>query len=294
MNASKYKANELKKLGALIGFTPQRILKTLDELAKYYREWIEIKENKETGTPKTYMDGTLKSRTIRASLRELKAIQKRIKDKIITPIKLPEQVHGGVKTKSNITNAKAHEGNDFVFTTDLQTFYPNITSEQVYRTFIRFGYSTHVSHYLTKLTTLKYELPQGTPTSGHIANLVFMDTDLKLIALCNKHKITYTRFVDDLTFSSTRSFKHLHQKILDMVKGENGNFKISYRKTNYKGEQNITGIDVFKDRIDAPKRIIEKAEAEIALNADHKPYSIYLNNIRKTNIKKVKSDNANN
>jgi RNA-directed DNA polymerase len=291
MNASKYKANELKKLGALIGFTPQRILKTLNELDNYYREWIEIKENKETGNPKTYMDGTIKSRTIRASLRELKVIQKRIKDKIITPIKLPDQVHGGVKTKSNITNAKAHEGNDFVFTTDLQAFYPNITSEQVYRTFIGFGFSTHISHYLTKLTTLKYELPQGTPTSGHIANLVFMDTDLKLIVLCNRHKITYTRFVDDLTFSSAKSFKHLHQKMLDMVKGEGGSFKISYRKTNYKGEQNITGIDVFKDRIDAPKRIIEKAEAEIAMNADHKPYSIYLNNIRKTNTKKIKSNN---
>lgn len=286
MNASKYKVNELKKLGASIGFTPQRILKTLNELDIYYREWIEIKENKETGIPKTYMDGTIKSRTIRASLRELKAIQKRIKDKIITPIKLPEQVHGGVKTKSNITNAKAHQGNDFVFTTDLQAFYPNVTSDQVYRTFIGLGFSTHISHYLTKLTTLKYELPQGTPTSGHIANLVFMETDLKLIGLCSKHKITYTRFVDDLTFSSTKSFKHLHQRILNIVKGEANTFKISYRKTSYRREQNITGIDVFKDRIDAPKRIIEKAEAEVSMNTDRKPYSIYLNNIRKTNTGK--------
>ena len=293
MNASKYKKNELKKLGGLIGFTPERILKNLDELDSYYREWVEIKENKETGIPKTYIDGTIKSRTIRASLRELKVIQKRIKDKIITPIKLPEQVHGGVKGKSNITNAKAHEGNDFVFVTDLQAFYPSVTSEQVYRTFVGLGFSTHISHYLTKLTTLKYELPQGTPTSGHIANLVFMNTDIKLIALCNKHQITYTRFVDDLTFSSTKNFKHLHQKILDIVKGGDGNFKISYRKTDYKGEQNITGIDVFKDRIDAPKRIIDKADAEIAMNSENKPYSIYLNNIRKTNVKKIKPGQTN-
>lgn len=100
----------------------------------------------------------------------------------------------------------------------------------------------HISHWLTNLTTWKYELPQGTPTSTHIANLVFLDTDL-LIDLCNKHNITYTRYVDDLTFSSQQDFQHLLTDILKIV--TENNFKLSYRKTQYKGKQTITGSKCF-------------------------------------------------
>src|SRR5690606_32967363 len=102
-----------------------------------------------------------------------------------------------------------------------------------------------------KLTTWKYELPQGTPTSSHLANLVFLETDFRLIELCNQNNIVYTRYVDDLTFSSSICFKHLLNDILYIV--ISGGFKISYRKTKYEGFQNITGIDVFNNYIDAPE-----------------------------------------
>jgi RNA-directed DNA polymerase len=214
----------------------------------------------------------------------LNKIQTNIKNKILTPIVLPECVHGGVKKRSNITNAKPHQGKKYIFTTDLQEFYPNITSERVYKTFVSLKFSTHLAHWLTKLTTWKYELPQGTPTSTHIANLVFLDTDIQLINLCNENNITYTRYVDDLTFSSQQDFKHLLNDILKIVTS-NG-FKLSYRKTQYKGKQTVTGINVFLNKIDAPEKIKEKAKLEKVSNSEAKPYTNYLNNIRKTNKKK--------
>jgi RNA-directed DNA polymerase len=284
MNSSQFKQNELKKFCSIVCFKPCEIEYIANNLSNFYKEWIEIKLDKKTGLPKKYLDGTEKHRTIRPSQKELKLIQSRIKTKILIPIKLPSSIHGGVKKCSNITNAKPHQGNKFVFTTDLQNFYPNISSKRVYDTFCSLDFSPHFSHWLTNLTTWKYELPQGTPTSTHIANLVFLNTDFKLIELCNKNNITYTRYVDDLTFSSQQNFNHLLPDILKII--SDGNFKLSNRKTQYKGNQTITGVDVFLNKIDAPERIIDKANAEITENKAKKPYTNYLNCIRKTNRKK--------
>lgn len=282
MNSLEFKKNEFKKFCSIIGFKPIVIEGILANIDIHYREWIEKKPDKTAGGFKKYKDGTLKTRMIRPSLDTLKLIQSNIKDRILTPIELPNNIHGGVKKRSNISNAKPHQGNKFVFTTDLQAFYPNITNRDVYETFLELGFSVHFSHWVTKLTTWKNELPQGTPTSTHIANLVFLKTDFELISFCTKHNLTYTRYIDDLTFSSQQDFKHLLNDILEIVKG--AGFKLSYRKTKYEGDQSITGIKVYLNKIDAPDRIIEKSKFEVADKVDFKPFTNYLNNIRSTNI----------
>ncbi|MBS1918458.1 MAG: RNA-directed DNA polymerase [Bacteroidetes bacterium] len=281
MNSSQFKKNEFKKLCATIGFKPAQVEELISKLDAYYKEWVEQKTDKKTGDFKRFKDGTIKQRTIRPSLKELKVIQTNIKNRILASIELPNSVHGGVKKRSNISNAKPHQGNKYQFTTDLQEFYPNIDFQRVYNTFIGLKFSPHYAHWLTKLTTWKYELPQGTPTSTHIVNLVFLETDKKLIDLCSKHGITYTRYVDDLTFSSQQDFRHYLNDILNIV--TSGGFKLSYRKTKYSGNQTITGINVFLNKIDAPEKIIEKANAEKNTKSTTKPFSNYLNNIRKTN-----------
>ncbi|MDC6385933.1 RNA-directed DNA polymerase [Flagellimonas taeanensis] len=286
MNSLQFKKNEFKKLCALIGFKPALVSEIISNIDDYYYEKIEIKKNKKTGEVKKYKDGTVKKRTIHPSVKELKAIQKSIKKNILAPIPLPKEVHGGVKKRSNITNAKPHKGNKYIFTTDLQDFYPNISHNYVHETYLGLGFSNHFSNSLTKLTTWKYALPQGTPTSTHISNLVFLKTDYELIQLCNKNNITYTRYVDDLTFSSPFDFKHLLNDILDIIR--KNNFKLSYRKTKYKGNQTITGINVFLNKIEAPEHIREKSKIELENNTEKKPYSIYLNNIQKENKLKVK------
>jgi len=283
MNSSQFKKNEFKKFCSIIGFKTDIVAEVISNIDKYYYEKIEQKIDKKTGKVKKYKDGTIKVRTIHPSVKTLKSIQKSIKKNILEQIELPSEIHGGVKKKSNITNAKPHKGNKYLFTTDLQNFYPNINHKTVYNTFLSLGFSNHFSHSLTKLTTWKYALPQGTPTSTHISNLVFLKTDYELIQLCNCYNITYTRYVDDLTFSSPKDFKEILNVILEIIK-KNG-FKLSYRKTFYKKNQTVTGIDIFLNKIDAPKHIKEKAKLEIINEMGHKPYSIYLNNIQKENNK---------
>eukprot|EP00697_Spironema_sp_BW2_P003241 gnl/Spiro4/1431_TR767_c0_g1_i1.p1 gnl/Spiro4/1431_TR767_c0_g1~~gnl/Spiro4/1431_TR767_c0_g1_i1.p1 ORF type:complete len:283 (+),score=-39.94 gnl/Spiro4/1431_TR767_c0_g1_i1:127-975(+) len=281
MNSSQYKVNELKKLCSIIGFKPKDVELIVLNIDNYYKEWVEKKIDKKTGDFKRYLDGTIKERTLRPSLHELKTIQTNIKNKLLGSIEFPDNVHGGIKNRSNISNAKSHQGKKYQFTTDLQEFYPSITPPRVYDIFLGLKFSPHFSHWLTKLTTWKYELPQGAPTSTHIANLVFLKTDLELIDFCKQHGITYTRYVDDLTFSSQQDFKYLLNEILKII--TSNDFKLSYRKTKYKGNQTITGIEVFLNKIDAPQNIREKAQKELTINCEMKPYTNYVNNIRKTN-----------
>lgn len=284
MNSSEYR-NKLY-LPSIIGESKSNLDNIIKNLDTHYTEWIEEKIDKKTGQLKTYLDGTIKKRVIRPSKKELKKIQSKIKDRILSQIELPNNIHGGVKKKSNITNAKPHQGNKYKFVTDLKDFYPSIKSKTIHNTFIKLGFNKQFAFYVTKLTTWKGELPQGTPTSTHVSNIIFLETDLKLIKVCKENDITYTRYIDDLTFSSQKNIQEFIPFFLNTIK-ESG-FKLSYRKTEYKGKLNVTGIDIFLNKIDAPEKIILKAEEENISEKKLKPYNNYLNSIRKTNIKKNK------
>lgn len=271
---------------SIIGISQKELDNLIEDIDNNYREWVEPKIDK-NGNPKTYKDGTVKKRVIRPSKTRLKIIQKVIKDRILNQIELPANIHGGVRGKSNITNAKAHQGNKYLFETDLQDFYPSIKSNRVHDTFIKLGFNKQFAFYITRLTTWKGELPQGTPTSTHISNLIFLEIDYRLIDFCKNNNITYTRYIDDLTFSSQMDFQNSISEILEIVK--QGGLKLSYRKTNYASSQSITGIEVYLNKIDAPQRIIMKVDEEAKSDAKFKPFTNYRNNILKTNKRKVGS-----
>lgn len=281
MNSSQYKINQLKHLCAILGCKQSELDYIVHNLDEFYKEWTEKKKDKVTGDYKKYKDGTIKQRIIRPSKKRLKELQSIIKKKILAPIHLPDNIHGGVKARTNITNAKVHQGNKYKFTLDLMSFFPNISSQQVYDCFINLKFSTHQAHMLTKLTTWKHELPQGTPTSTHLANLVFLNTDFAIIDLCKKHCLTYTRYVDDITISSQEDFKPLLQDFIVIIT-KNG-FKVNFRKTKYEGIQTITGIEVYNNYIDAPLKIKIKAEEEKVLQTANLPISNYIERIRSTN-----------
>jgi RNA-directed DNA polymerase len=291
MNSLQFEKSQFRYFCAIIGFKPQKIEKIIEDIDSYYNEWFVKKPDKKNGGYKKYQDGTEKIRPIRPSLKELKIVQKAIKNRILVPIKLPDNIHGGVNKRSNITNAKPHQGNKYQFTTDLNSFYPSIKHDRIFDAFLSLGFTNHFSYWLTKLTSWKYELPQGTPTSTHIANLVFLKTDYQLVDFCNKHNIEYTRYVDDLTFSSPKCFKHLLNDILEIV--ITNDFKISYRKTKYEGNQNITGIDVYNNFVDAPDRIRLESQKELRIQDGYQPYTNYLENIRKTNKRKTAANKSN-
>lgn len=226
----------------------------LNNVENYYREKIIIKTDK-FGKPKLDSKGNPKQRIINPSINRLKVIQKRIQKNILLKINMPDYAYGAVKGRDNVSNAKKHQGKKYKFTTDLKDFFPSITNKEVYEMFVTENFSHEVSSLLTKLTTFKGKIPQGAPTSSTLANLVFRKTGDLLDNFSNKNNLTFTSFVDDMTFSSSNDFQELVPEILDII---TVNFKISHKKTNYSRNPNITGLHPMNNHLKLPNSFMEK------------------------------------
>jgi RNA-directed DNA polymerase len=253
----------LKHLYYLLQTSEKELKEILDNLDNFYQPYQKSKKKKD-GTIRT-KNGIVETRIICPSIGRLKEIQYRIKTQILRKYEFQDFVHGGVKGKDNITNANVHKGNKYFFTTDLKDFFPSVNHRIVYQTFFKNGFSADVSSALTKLTTYQGNIPQGIPTSTYITNLTALPLDYELIILCNENEIKYTRFVDDLSFSSKKDFKKLTEQIIETIKKHK--YKINDRKTLYKiGPKEITGVEVRNNLIKASKGIFERYETATTEN----------------------------
>ncbi len=222
----------------------------VEHIDQFYSEFLRYKTdklgNKRRNKPKYSQFGEFWSRTINPPKDELKEIQKRINNYLVDQIHMPSYAFGGIKRKDNIRNARFHKGQKYVFQTDLKDFFPYITYKMVYEMFVRIGFSHDVSSILTKLTTYKGHLPQGAPTSTTIANLVFVPTGLEIQAIAEREGLRFTTFVDDVTLSSQKDFKHVIPVIIQTI--TSFGFKISHGKTTYKsGITDVTGVKMLNN-----------------------------------------------
>ena len=126
-----------------------------------------------------------------------------------------------------------HCGAKWLIKIDLKNFFEMVTEAQVYRVFEAAGYQPLVAFELARLTTrvgdqqtrrfhkrflvnsseytkisaygkfIMGHLPQGAPTSPMLANLAAYDLDVVLTDIADKARLTYTRYADDLAFSTT-------------------------------------------------------------------------------------------
>lgn len=246
-----------KHLAYAIKVDFKEIQSIIENIDNYYREKI-IEKLDKFGKPKLDKSGNPKQRIINPSINRLKVIQKRIQKNILLNIVLPGYAFGAVKGKDNVDNAKQHQGKKYKFTTDLKDFFPSITNIAVNEMYINQGFSHQVSRILTKLTTYKGKIPQGAPTSSTLANLVFMKTGDVLYEYALQNNLTFTSFVDDMTFSSAKDFKLKVPEILEIITKD---YKISHKKTNYSRNPNITGLHPMNNHLKLPKSFMDKLES---------------------------------
>ena len=212
-------------------------------------------------------------RTISAPRYKLKTIQKCINE-ILNCVYQPHFTTVGFVPKKNIVdNAKRHVGKQFVYNIDLEDFFPstsfrriktvlglapfNLTDEnerlaakekrKISPEKMGRGY---LGFLIANLCCDKEALPQGAPTSPTLTNIVCQRLDKKLFRLAKEYKATYTRYADDITFSSNRSiFENEFKTKLKNIVEVQENFKINYEKEriqNQRERQTVTGIVVNK------------------------------------------------
>ena len=206
-----------KHLLYILGVNKEQLYYLLAHIEDYYYSFEKVKLNKFTGKPKKNSNGEFATRKINSSKGKLKDVQTRLYNFMSTQVEMPQYVYGGVQRKNNVSNARFHQGNKYIFTTDLKSFFPSISHKQVFQMFLREGCTPAIARILTKLTTHKYQVPQGIPTSTLIANLVFKPIGLEIEQLAKEHHIKFSMFVDDITLSSKSDFKKLIPNILSII-----------------------------------------------------------------------------
>lgn len=154
-------------------------------------------------------------RTINAPAPELKMLQRRLADllqdcldEINNAKSLKDRTAHGFKRKlSIITNARQHRHRRSVFNVDLENFFPSINFGRVRGFFIKnrdFQLHEKVATVLAQIACHEDSLPQGSPCSPVISNLVAHLLDMRLVKLAQSTGCTYSRYADDLTFSTNK------------------------------------------------------------------------------------------
>lgn len=109
---------------------------------------------------------------------------------------------------SIITNAVNHRNKRFVFNLDLENFFGTINFGRVRGFFIEnrnFQLHPDVATVLAQIACHENMLPQGSPSSPVISNLIGHILDIRLAELAHKTGCTYSRYADDLTFSTNKA-----------------------------------------------------------------------------------------
>lgn len=152
-------------------------------------------------------------RTISAPLPGLKSIQfslfKKLlicKDDIDSSLhRTPNISHGFEKGRSIFTNAKNHRNKRIVLNIDLENFFPSIHFGRVKGFFEKnfyFKLPPNIATIIAQIACYKGSLPQGAPTSPIIANFICASLDYRIANLSKKFHLNYSRYADDLTFST--------------------------------------------------------------------------------------------
>lgn len=191
-------------------------------------------------------------------------------------------VHGFVEERSIVTNAKAHweRRPNFVLNIDLKDFFPSITFFRI-RGLLQappFNFSYEVATVFAQLCTHAGKLPQGAPTSPYLSNQICRSMDRDLMALARRHRSTYTRYADDMTFSfSVRNANRLPANICSFDSGiatigeelrsiiTAHSFELNEKKTRISSKhtrQEVTGLTI-NDFPNVPRQFIDSVRGAL-------------------------------
>lgn len=215
------------------------------------------------------------ARTINAPVKGLKHILKAL-NLIFQCISEPHsKATGFVPNRSIVTNAKYHVGNHYVYNIDLKDFFHSFDRNRVKLGFMRApfdlnGTKESMAFLLACLCTHPFEviegrkivLPQGAPTSPTITNILCVTLDRRLNGLAKRFNVNYSRYADDITFSSqTNIFKRTDfQQELHRIIHHDQNLVLNEKKTRLHQSgyrQEVTGLTV-NEKVNVRRSYVKK------------------------------------
>jgi len=209
-----------------------------------------------------------KVRVIHAPTPKLKTVQRWIAERIVLKTKPHKYSTAFFPGSTLVDNASPHVGRAIVVRMDLKDFFPSIKFNQVRRVFSSFGYTLQVSRLLANICCYEGHLVQGAPSSPAISNLVAKRLDTRVEGIKkflsrkepeeSRLKFYYTRYADDLVFSSDQeSLLSILPFVRQVVTSEG--FAVNEDKLRIMRaarQQKVTGL-VVNERLNAPSKQFE-------------------------------------
>lgn len=205
-------------------------------------------------------------RQIDKPVRVLKFVQFYLLEFLSSVFEIHKTAHAFSKGKGIKTHAFFHKNKKLIFTLDIKDFFPSISSARVYGMLLKYPFnaSKPIAALLTNLLTYEGKLPQGAATSPFISNMICRKLDSRLYVWAIKNDIRYTRYADDLTFSTNKltAFCESNISFIRKIIQDEG-FEINEDKSRllrYDQRQLVTGI-VVNRKLNVKKEYIRDLRA---------------------------------
>jgi retron-type reverse transcriptase len=239
-----------EELGEIIDFKPELIFDLSKDTSSHYKKF-------------PIHHGRKKTRWIHAPSGVLKLVQRAILDELLYDLIPHPTAHGFYPGRSILTNAEIHTRKAWVISMDIKDFFPT-TKISTVKGCLKTELEDHSSDFLDlviDLCCLDDCLPQGAPTSPHLANICFKKLDEQLLEYSNQHDLAYSRYADDMTFSGQEIPDNIETTV-ERIIACNG-YKLAREKTKLmaqKDRQSVTGL-VVNDKVSIPRKLMKLLRA---------------------------------
>lgn len=138
-----------------------------------------------------------------------------------------------------------------IFAVDLEDAYPSVKAERVFQIYEALAGDPWTPQVLTVLSTLNGSIPQGAPTSPLLLNFACWGLDLELEHEFNTGPYRITRYVDDITLSTTYRgiSRQMQERLVRAI--ERHGWRVNRSKDCYLHERRhalrVTGINLDPD-----------------------------------------------
>ncbi|MDD2932782.1 MAG: retron St85 family RNA-directed DNA polymerase [Methylotenera sp.] len=215
---------------------------------------------------------------------DLKILQRWLVEHILKYFPVHESVYSYTKGRGVRDHAEAHRENNFILRVDLKNFFPSIKASDIKQlclenmALIPFELTEEDINVLCRIVckssgeTRDLSLTIGSPASPAISNSILFNLDTKVEQYCELHNVRYTRYADDLYFSTNQT--NTLEKVLGKVRGflnetESPRLEINVDKTVYtskKRKRVVTGVTLTsQNKLSIGRELKREIKTEIYL-----------------------------
>lgn len=229
----------------------------------------------------------------------LEQYQERINRMFLSDVEVSHSAFAYVKSKSYLEMFESHRHGYYFLRVDIKSFFHSISHQLITDSLSGYvsdedfikgkqklmdAFINLITLNVTKEHSLfvgKRILPIGFKTSPTISNIIFRRFDNLIQSLCSKNNIVYTRYADDMLFSSPLDFKFLHtEKFMNELSYilSLGGFSVNNKKTlkdkhmitlngyvieNHSTSGKAASIRISNKKTDIISRLINKLEYNV-------------------------------